>query len=191
MKHSGKFVLRVPPSLHKELVARAHKEDTSLNAMCLQLITSALHPTSTSTWSDILAPVIHYLQTHYDKNLLGIIVFGSQVSGAATEESDLDLLVVLSNTVQIRRGLYREWDNEAPQISDFVLDPHFTHLPSDTSNVGAVWLEAATSGEVIYDPQNKIQKTLSKLKQPIESGKIRRGWSHGHPYWIRSENEKY
>lgn len=190
MSHSGKFVLRLPPRLHKELVTHAHKEGVSLNAMCLQLITSALHPTSTASWSDVLAPVIHYLQTHYGKNILGIIVFGSQITETATEDSDLDLLVVLSDMTAIRRGLYRDWDHNAPHIEDYLLDPHFTHLPSDIQNIGAVWLEAATSGEIVYDTQNQIQKMLIQIKQPIKSGKIRRGWSHGHPYWTRSDYEK-
>lgn len=188
--HSGKFVLRVPPSLHKELATHAHKEGVSLNTMCLQLITNALHPTGASAWSDMLTPVIHYLQTQYGKNLLGIIAFGSQITGTATEDSDLDLLVVLSDKVAIRRGLYRDWDHNAPHIEESLLDPHFAHLPSDIQNIGAVWLEAAASGEIIYDPNSRIQKVLTQIKQPIESGKIRRGWSHGHPYWTRSDHEK-
>lgn len=189
--HSGKFVLRIPPPLHKELATHAHKEGVSLNALCLQLITNALHPTNTASWPDVLAPVINYLQTQCGKNLLGIIAFGSRITGTATEDSDLDILVVLGDKVAIRRGLYRDWDNDAPRIDDYLLDPHFTHLPKDIREVGAVWLEAATSGEIVYDPQHRIQKVLDELKQPIESGKIRRGWSHGHPYWTRSDNEKY
>lgn len=189
--HSGKFVLRVPSALHKELSTLAHKEGVSLNSLCLQLISTAIHgPEVQSSWKERLDEVITYLQKQYDKDLLGIIAFGSRITGTATETSDLDLLVVLNSNVSIRRGLYRDWDNSNPQIPVCLLDPHFTHLPSDILNAGAVWLEAATTGEIIYDPHHKIQTVLSCLKQPIESGKIRRGWSHGHPYWTRSGDEK-
>lgn len=191
MSRSGKFVLRVPPPLHKELVTHAREEGLSLNALCLQLISTALHgPTGQPSWKERLETVITYLQRQYDKSLVGIVAIGSRITGNATDDSDLDLLIVLDSKISIRRGLYRDWDNDSPQLADFVLDPHFAHLPGDLSHVGAVWLEAATTAEIIYDPKNRIQKVLDELKQPIESGKIRRGWSHGHPYWTRSDDEK-
>lgn len=190
--HSGKFVLRVPSTLHKELATRAHKEGVSLNSLCLQLIAMAIHgPVTQPSWKERLAPAIEHLHKQYNKDLLGIIAFGSRITGTATEGSDLDLLVVLDSKVSIRRSLYREWDNNAPQIEECVLDPHFTHLPGDIPNAGAVWLEAASSGEIVDDPQHQVQKILDHLKQPIASGKVRRGWSHGHPYWTRSDDEKY
>jgi predicted RNase H-like HicB family nuclease len=37
-KYSGKFSLRIPPSLHERLVEQAEAEDLSLNAYCLYLL---------------------------------------------------------------------------------------------------------------------------------------------------------
>ena len=37
-KYSGKFSLRIPPSLHERLVEQADAEDMSLNAYCLCLL---------------------------------------------------------------------------------------------------------------------------------------------------------
>ncbi len=189
--HSGKFVLRIPPALHKELATKARREGLSLNVFCLHLISTAMHRSLlTVPWKDKLETVVTYLKKYHGKALLGVIVFGSRVTGEATDDSDLDLLIVLDNRIPIRRGLYRGWDRDSPQIGVGLLDPHFTHLPNHVYEAGAVWLEAATSGEIVYDPQHRIQKILMTLQQPIASGTIRRGWSHGHPYWTRNDNEK-
>jgi predicted HicB family RNase H-like nuclease len=37
-KHSGRFMLRVPPSLHERLVEQAEAEGVSLNTYCVHLL---------------------------------------------------------------------------------------------------------------------------------------------------------
>lgn len=191
--HSGKFVLRLTPGLHSRLVARSHKEGQSLNSLCLQLLATGLDlPFEASPVLSVAAPALGILQQLFGRQLLGVVAFGSRISGTATESSDLDLLVVLVKSVPIRRGLYRQWDEVSPHSSEAGLecDPHFVHVPGNAKNAGAVWLEAASSGIVIFDPNGHIKKLMESIRKPIATGAAQRAWSHGHPYWARSADEK-
>jgi len=44
-KYSGKFVVRVPPSLHRDVAERAERESVSLNAFVINAIARAIGPT--------------------------------------------------------------------------------------------------------------------------------------------------
>jgi antitoxin HicB len=41
--HSGRFVLRTPPSLHEQLAWRAEQEGVSLNTLCVTALTAFVH----------------------------------------------------------------------------------------------------------------------------------------------------
>lgn len=190
---SGKFVLRLPPSLHDRLAARSRKEGQSLNGLCLQLLATAIdRPKDDSHAAGMIAPALDVLQKLFGPKLLGVVAFGSRILGTATDTSDLDLLVVLAKSIPIRRGLYRKWDDAAPSPSEagIEFDPHFAHMPDHARDASAVWLEAARSGNVIFDPRGQIKNLLETIRKPIAEGVARRAWSHGHPYWTRSDHEE-
>lgn len=190
---SGKFVLRLPPSLHDRLAVRSRKEGQSLNGLCLQLLALAIdRPKDDSLATGVATPALGVLRKQYGPKLLGVVAFGSRISGTATDASDLDLLVILAKSVPIRRRLYRQWDEAAPLPSEAGLefDPHFAHMPDHARDASAVWLEAASSGDVLFDPRGQIKKLLEAIRKPIAEGVARRAWSHGHPYWTRSDHEE-
>lgn len=183
--------MRLPPDLHERLVARSLKEDLSLNGLCVTLLSSGLdRPKLENAALNIAAPALSILQRLFGRQLLGVVAFGSRIAGTATGASDLDLLVVLAKSTPIRRNLYRQWDEAAAALSGTEFDPHFAHMPAHAKEAGAVWLEAASSGEIIFDPRNRIAKLLESIRKPIASGSVRRAWSHGHPYWTRSSHEE-
>lgn len=47
---SGKFNLRIPKSLHRDLVLRALDEDVSLNQLCSHLLSKAIKPEPILSW---------------------------------------------------------------------------------------------------------------------------------------------
>lgn len=175
-KPSGKFVLRIPSSLHEQFQKEAHSREISLN----QLVNEKLQ---------ITAPYqkeIAMIQNIFADELLGVVLFGSYASGEQTAQSDIDLLIVLRSTTTIHRQLYKIWDEQIESRIDAKFAPQFVQIPDLNSQVSSLWLEASLNGEVLYDTQNCIRKTISGIKQKIASGAYLRKTSHGHPYWIQA-----
>lgn len=188
---SGKFVLRIPSMLHQSLSAESKKKGLSLNQYCLEILQSRFQAKQENL-SGLLPNVkkiISKLKQKFHDAFLGIAVFGSRVLGEHTESSDLDLLIVLDKSMLLNRGLYRWWDEQNFDLT-YPVNPHFVNLPSEASSVGSLWLEAATSGKLVLDTNNKISLFIQKVRNTIDRGLTQRSWSHGHPYWIWKNHEK-
>lgn len=173
--YSGKFVLRVDPSLHRQLKREAEARDLSLN----EWIVKNLSGTRTVSPS----PVIHTLKKNFESDLIGVIQFGSSVRGEMREGSDVDLLIVLDGRRPVDRSLYSQWDRF---ITDPVLSPQFSHLPTGP-DFTSLWLEVAIEGVILFDPTKQLDTILRQIRSAIAEGKFSRKMSHGHPYWVRKE----
>ncbi|MCC6272666.1 MAG: toxin-antitoxin system HicB family antitoxin [Deltaproteobacteria bacterium] len=190
--YSGKFLLRMPESLHARLAAQAARAGISLNAYCLQRLSEpASRSRDIPVWRRAVDARLPTLKKRFGENLIGVAAFGSQVRNEATSGSDVDLLVVLSTSIPLSRSLYRWWEeSEARGRSAFEINPHFVHLPEAADQAGSLWLETALRHELIYQSGTALERFLQGLLDRIESGKIYRKWSNGHPYWVRSDHEK-
>lgn len=178
---SGKFVLRVGEELHRKLSREAAEKNISLNTLCLSKIEGeATHQDFGLHIRDVLA--------NLPKGCIGLVAFGSRVKGYARADSDLDLLVVLDSSLDLKPQLYKEWDKtfgkKCPNVS-----PHFVRLPIIGEEMGSLWLEVALSGLLLFDRDLTVQKTLVSMREMIAEGKVIRKISHGQPYWVW-RNEK-
>lgn len=188
---SGKFVLRIPSSLHQSLSSESKKKGLSLNQYCLEILQSRFKCNTKALQQHLphANKIISKLKKKLGDSFLGIVMFGSRALEEHTEDSDLDLLIVLKASASLDRSLYRWWDDQSFDLS-YPINPHFVTLPSDTSQIGSLWLEAASSGKLILDTNNKISAFFKKIHQAIDEGLVQRSWSHGHPYWIWKNHEK-
>ena len=123
------------------------------------------------------------VKSKWGKNLLGILLFGSQVTGEATASSDTDFLIVLSDEVPLTRSLYRYWDEHLVSDETASINPQFVHLPKSPHETGGLWFEAAMAGEILWDNGGVIRKFLEDVKKRVAADEIRRYWSNGQPYW--------
>lgn len=171
---SGKFVVRVPPSLHRTLKQEALSRGESLNTVCNRRLSvdggnEHLQIFSLSRIIDEFAP-------------LGVIVFGSWVRQETTEKSDIDLLIVLPETETVDRDLYKRWDKLElnPKLS-----PQFAHLPDMESPLGSLWLEIALEGEILFEQNKIMQGCCRQIRSQIAAGKYQRKESHGQGYWVQ------
>lgn len=174
---SGKFVLRLDPKFHQLLKSEARARGESLNTICLR----RLHGGESSPWQSVVAKIVQEWKP------LGIILFGSTARGEATSQSDVDLLIVFAETRSLSRSLYLEWDRNFRDVEKY--SPQFVHLPQGDL-FGSIWLETSLDGEVLYDPQGCLKKTLHKIRSKIAEGSYLRKVSHGHAYWIRQEKDE-
>ena len=172
------FVLRLDPKAFSRLKSEAKRNDQSINAFCVELIERGLSPNPGA-----LNPVAKEISNHYKDKLLGLVLFGSVARGTQRPSSDVDLLLILSDSVPIQGKLYREWDLFTEQLKFEKYSPHFVHLPKDTQNVGSLWLEVALEGRVWIDKESKVEKQLSEIRQLIAEGVFERSYVYGVPYW--------
>lgn len=188
MNFSGKFVLRIPPDLHKKLTYLAKKNGVSLNILCMRLIKSGLQKREDFIQAfPSLEPTMECLRSHFKEEIEGLLLFGSQITGKATEGSDVDLAIVLSQNISLNRSLYRWWDETFPD--EKIINPHFIHLPSSPLEASSLWLEIASASHLLWERGNKIHLFLKRVQSSIQQNESRRYWSHGTPYWIKSDEE--
>ena len=172
-EYSGKFVLRLLPSLHKDLSLEALSRSLSLN----QLINEKLM-LSSSNGVDF-----HLIEKYFKKDLLGLMFFGSFARKQSFKMSDKDLLIVLQSYIPIKRNLYQIWQDQLSK--DFQsISPHFTHLPN-TNHLRSLWLEVALEGEIVFDRDHQLLSSILNIRREIAQGKYRRKQAHGHPYWLK------
>ncbi len=190
---SGKFVLRLPAELHKRLNAEAKKQGQSLNNICLKFLSQGLDPKKENKGSgQKYRGILKMLKQHFKAQLLGILIFGSQISGEATASSDVDFLIILSSSIPLTRSLYSWWDKKIGGIAHpkEELNSQFVHLPTSPLQAGGLWFEVALAHEILWERGSCISSFLKGLKGMISEGEVRRFTSHGQPFWVWRENEK-
>ncbi|MBY0384858.1 toxin-antitoxin system HicB family antitoxin [bacterium] len=176
---SGKFVLRIPAHLHKELKVNAEQHGVSLNTWILNQLERPI--TSSDTFFLNLLPA---LNENFAHDLMGVVLFGSVVRGDHHASSDVDILIVLKPSKSIDRHLYRLWDEKIANSVPQKLEPQFVNLPPSAAIASSLWLEVAMEGKILYDKDGSVAKHLSSLREQIATGSYQRKISHGHPYWV-------
>lgn len=183
--YSGKFVLRLSPSLHKKLAKQADERLASLNQFCTLLLEQGLvAPFLEEPWRMPLDTIVATIKKKFSKNLIGVLIFGSRIRGEASKSSDIDILIVLDPRVQLTRALYRWWDQTIEKTA-FQFSPHFVHYPSLLQKVGSLWFEVALSHEILYQQEQKLDQLFQELNLFLQKQKLQRKEVHGHPYWMR------
>lgn len=189
-RFSGKFIVRLQPTLHRQLVETANEEGLSLNRLCALRLSERSKGSVTTQPAVTHRPLITRLQRKFGEDFLGLLIFGSQVTGEMTTGSDIDLLIVLGPNLPLERSLYRWWDEELPP-TEAALSPQFVHLPGSTHDAGGLWCEVAMAHHLLWEKGRAVSHFLEELKNRIAEGVVRRSWSNGQPYWIwRSDEEQ-
>ena len=178
---SGRFVLRIDPRLHSALRQAAQDAGVSLNELCARKLAlpseGLVSPGGEATAR---------LAAWFGDSLVGVVVFGSWARDELAQESDVDLLVVLDETVAIDRGLYRKWD-EAPILwNSHSVEPHFVHMPKAEAPLSGTWAEVAVEGVVLFECDQLISRLFVAIRQKIAAGKFVRRQIHGQAYWVEA-----
>lgn len=178
---SGRFVVRIEPSLHASLRARARSEGISLNRYCARALGSPR--------SELMPPAAEAVGRAHSilgEALLGVVVFGSWARGEPSWESDLDVLLTVGDQVPISRGLYRQWDDgPALEWDGHAVEPHFVHLPGKDETPSGLWAEVAMDGLVLFERALVVSRTLVGVRRRILEERISHRVVHGNPYWVR------
>lgn len=176
---SGRFVLRMDPGLHATLKRAARETDLSLNEYCVRKLATP-GAVQTGAAADAVERAAALLGAH----LVGVIAFGSWARGELVEGSDVDLLVVVDDEVEVTRDLYREWDRAPIRWNGRRAEPHFARLAEPRLRAG-VWAEVAVEGVILFERGLELSRRLVDLRRQIVAGRWIRRRAHGQPYWVR------
>lgn len=176
---SGRFLLRIDPRLHAALRAAAEEAGLSLNEYCARKLASP--------GGKVVGPAgeaVRRAVALVGEALLGVVAFGSWARDELAATSDVDLLIVVQETVRVTRDMYRPWDRSPLDWEGHPVEPHFVQLPEAGGRVSGLWAEAALDGLVLFERGFVVSRRLVDIRRRIAEGRLQRRRSHGHPYWV-------
>jgi hypothetical protein len=177
-KASGRFLLRLDPSLHENLQLAAKQAGLSLNEYCSQALAQPRGPGELQPGAELVQRALGI----HGPDLVGVVVFGSWARGEAGPGSDVDVLIVLEPTHALTRSVYRAWDERTTTWGDHTVEPHVVQL-AEHSVAGSVWAEVALDGLVLFERDLRVSRQLARIRRDIAAGKLVRRSVHGQPYW--------
>jgi Nucleotidyltransferase domain/HicB family len=180
---SGKLLVRMSQDLHAVLQKAAERTTLSLNDVCCQRLSA--RPTLPESLLATVLPAVLAAEKTAGDALVAIVLFGSWARGTQSDQSDIDLLIVLDKEFPITRGVYRSWETHA--MSAGKCEPHFVTLPSDINYVTGLWAEIALDGVVLSDDSARLHRYLVQVRRALVDGKLLSRKSHGQTYWVRNE----
>ncbi|MEJ2078726.1 MAG: toxin-antitoxin system HicB family antitoxin [Acidobacteriota bacterium] len=180
---SGRFLLRLYPGLHAALREAAAAKGVSLNDYCIQKLAAPFGSPLGAGASQAVA----FAAALLGGSLVGVLVFGSWARAESRRESDIDLLIVADDSVEITRELYRQWDASPVHWDDHPVEPHFVHLPPFGGKPTPFWAEVAVDGIVLFSRSLDLPARLGQIRRDIASGCIVRRVVHGQPYWVEAK----
>jgi Nucleotidyltransferase domain len=195
---SGRFVIRMSCALRGLLRDKALRTGQSLNQLCVSRLQAGVRhctaPKASAPRTSLVSEdFLNQIVQRWRSDLLGVVLFGSAARGDATEDSDIDLLLVLRPGKRITRDLYRDWDDfcvECAGAQDWAcLSPHFASLPANVRDAGGLWHETALDGTPLWEQDRRVSRFLGSVREAMGLGKIRRRMLHGSLYWVKEFEE--
>jgi hypothetical protein len=177
---TGRFILRIDAGLHGALRVAARDAGLSLNEYCARKLTA---PAGGFAEVEDAAGAVSRAAALFEGDLIGVVAFGSCARGDSADGSDVDLLVVVENVVELTRELYRRWDADPVRWGDRAVDAHFAHLPGREAPSTGMWGEVALDGIVLFERGLRLTQHLIRVRHDIAAGRIVRRMAHGQPYW--------
>ena len=124
------------------------------------------------------------LDAQLDFKIIGAVIFGSRVKGKATDESDLDLIVIAEG---IPPKLHRRGEEIAkikkhlPLIPIDLLLYNKEEITSNFRNHNPLFLDIANEGIVLFDLECILDNLIAETKTHIKKQNIRKfddGWQY-------------
>jgi predicted nucleotidyltransferase len=189
------LILRIPSSLHQRLKQDARAADMSLNQYCRALLSR--RPTDSfaeeapvtltlgggrSGWPASLQDLAAAVLETWGGSVEGLVLFGSFARGMQTANSDIDLLVVLDQSVTLDRDLYSHW--RPHRFEGREVAPLLVQIPGKGERIGGLWFEVALDGIVLFDRDLHLSRFFSHVRELVADGRVSRMLTHGHPYGV-------
>jgi predicted nucleotidyltransferase len=129
---------------------------------------------------------LELLVDRFGDDLVTLGAFGSQITGRATPESDLDLLLVIRGLPRSRMARRRLLSPVAHAVSEEFADTISTIFltPEEAKRVKPFYLGFLDGHRLLVDRDGFFRAVLDRLERRlIELGSRRLVDEHGEPYW--------
>jgi predicted nucleotidyltransferase len=180
---SGRFVLRIDSGLHGALREAARAAGVSLNEYCARKLAT---PFGRLEGWEMASQAVRRAAEVVGEDLISVVAFGSWAREELHEHSDVDILVVVDESLKLARDLYLRWDEAPIQWRGRRVEPHFVHLPGPARTPLGLWAEVAIDGIVLFTRDLRLPSLLVRLRHEIAAGRIVRRVVHGQSYWTEA-----
>jgi len=127
------------------------------------------------------------LKSTWGDDLVSVVLFGSQAAGTATEESDVDLLIVKKGFPASRLARRAAMKPVYGRIPSELQDRASTILltPDEAEDTKPYYLDMTVDCEILYDRDGFFEGILNRLRNRLKELGSRRVFDpDGYPYWI-------
>lgn len=143
------------------------------------------------------------LKQKLSDDLLSVILFGSVARGTWTDESDIDLFLIISDNFSRDTSLDRkiidiilDYEEESDLITEMgvnltasiqVIPLYFKEL----NNFRTLFYDIATDGIIITDGRQIASKFIAKIKRRIEEKGLKRVFNSRNDFYWKRPNIKF
>ncbi|MGE5298040.1 MAG: nucleotidyltransferase domain-containing protein [Acidobacteriaceae bacterium] len=134
----------------------------------------------------MLNELTKFVVNHYrnDRNVLGILLFGSQAKGAADRFSDVDFYVITNKPPKFTRDNFIKNGQRVDIIIEDIKTTK-TYLKNDKGNVRRITSDMLSSAKIVYASSTEIKSLISQARANLKSKtKITRSELLMHQYSI-------
>jgi len=136
--------------------------------------------------------LVKHLLKFFGDRLVSVIVYGSVGRGEASEESDIDLLVVVRDLPKSRFERQRIFSRIEEEIGrDSAKFSPILKTPEEASRITPLYLDLVEDSIILYDRDDFMKKVLDRLRRRLEELGARRIWRGKSWYWILKPDLKF
>ena len=135
----------------------------------------------------------------YAETLVSLAVYGSWARGTATQESDIDMLIIVSDLPPSRGKRMRQFEaidavtldsrkavwgptSPAPEISPLI------KTPTEVEAGSPLFLDMTDWRDILFDRDDYLQRYLAALKERMRVNGTERRMAKGGYYWVYKPN---
>jgi predicted nucleotidyltransferase len=139
--------------------------------------------------------IVEALKANLGGKLISIILYGSTARGDVSEDSDIDLLIVLENLSESRLERIRIFDEVEKRCerelksveNEYNIKIFFSPIlktVDEARKITPLYLDMVEDGIILFDRDDFMKKTIDRVRARLRELGARRIWRGRRWYWV-------
>jgi len=139
--------------------------------------------------------IVEALKANLGGKLISIILYGSTARGDVSEDSDIDLLIVLENLPESRLERIRIFDEVEKRCerelksveNEYNIKIFFSPIlktVDEARKITPLYLDMVEDGIILFDRDDFMKKTIDRVRARLRELGARRVWRGRRWYWV-------
>ena len=129
--------------------------------------------------------LVKHLLKFFGDRLVSVVLYGSVGRGEASEESDIDLLIVAEDLPKSRFERLRIFSMIEEELGeDAARFSPILKTPEEASRITPLYLDLVEDSIILYDKDDFMRRVLDRLRRRLRELGARRVWRGKSWYWI-------